>query len=49
VEASPTARGLRSQTVTTMRVRFGGCLEGVGRSRLKTTGSFPTVIAIAPF
>src|SRR3984957_6107886 len=28
VEASPTARGLRSQTVTTMRVRFGGCLEG---------------------
>src|SRR5580698_177732 len=27
VEASSTARGLRSQTVTTLRVRFGGCPE----------------------
>src|SRR5580693_9154330 len=34
VEASPTAQGLRSQTVTTLQVRFGGCPE-VGRPRLR--------------
>jgi hypothetical protein len=30
VEASSTARGSRSQTATTLRVRFGDCPEGVG-------------------
>jgi Ricin-type beta-trefoil lectin domain len=35
----PTARGSRSQTVTILRVRFGGCPE-VGRSRLKNNRFF---------
>jgi hypothetical protein len=39
-EASPTPRGSRSQTATTLRVRFGACPKGPRRPVVG--GAFPT-------